>query len=96
MEVCRTSLPQGLTPLSPRPGPLRADLERRAAYEGKGGVRAVGRGGRVASPLVHDKGYYWALFAAVELATSMVKLSDTFLRMAKGEIGLDDLDVQVQ
>ena len=39
---------------------------------------------------------YWALFAAVELATSMVKLSDTFLRMAKGEIGLDDLDVQVQ
>ena len=45
---------------------------------------------------MHDKGYYWALFAAVELATSMVKLSDTFLRMAKGEIGLDDLDVQVQ
>ena len=32
--------------------------ERRAVHEGKGGVRAVGRGGRVASPLVHDKGYY--------------------------------------
>ena len=32
--------------------------ERRAAYEGKGGVRAVGCGGRVASPLAHDKGYY--------------------------------------
>ena len=44
----------------------------------------------------YDNNLYWALFAAVELATSMVKLSDTFLRMAKGEIGLDDLDVQVQ
>ena len=44
----------------------------------------------------NDNNLYWALFAAVELATSMVKLSDTFLRMAKGEIGLDDLDVQVQ
>ena len=32
--------------------------ERRAAYEGKGGGRAVGCGGRVASPLAHDKGYY--------------------------------------
>ena len=32
--------------------------ERRAAYEGKGGDRAVWCSGRVASPLAHDKGYY--------------------------------------
>ena len=31
--------------------------ERRAAYEGKGGVRDVGREG----DLVHDKGYYHSL-----------------------------------
>ena len=40
-----------------RPGRLRADPKDALLTRGKGG-RAVGRGGRVASPLVHDKGYY--------------------------------------
>lgn len=34
--------------------------------------------------------------AAVEPATSMLERRDTFLRMAKREIGLDDRDRQVQ
>ena len=32
--------------------------ERRAAYEGKGGVCAVGSEGEWPNPLAHDKGYY--------------------------------------
>ena len=72
----------------------RRQIRRRWRQGGAGnqGLGGIGQG----LYLGYHNILYWALFAAVELATSMVKLSDTFLRMAKGEIGLDDLDVQVQ
>ena len=72
----------------------RRQIRRRWGQGGAGnqGLGGIGQG----LYLGYHNILYWALFAAVELATSMVKLSDTFLRMAKGEIGLDDLDVQVQ
>ena len=50
-------------PLSPRASSCRIGSrrsERTRCLRGKRGGRAVGCGGRVASPLAHDKGYYHA------------------------------------
>ena len=44
---------------APWTAPVRS--ERRAAYEGKGGVRAVGCEGE---SLAHDKGYYHSYYGA--------------------------------